>query len=115
MARLTPWEPMRELVSLSDEDLELVKLWEVTLANSGLFMGPPGMPEMTALDRLTAAQPDHSVSKTSEAANRPPRLASAPLEGRRCEKCGRVQLTSRDLHGSCSVPEYVGSSEPIAV
>jgi len=37
-----------ELVSLSGEDLELVKLWELTLAGSGLFMGPPGMPE----DRL---------------------------------------------------------------
>lgn len=37
-----------ELVSLSGEDLELVKLWERTLATSGLLMAPPGMPE----DRL---------------------------------------------------------------
>lgn len=37
-----------ELVSLSGEDLELVKLWETTLVNSSLFAAPPGMPE----DRL---------------------------------------------------------------
>lgn len=37
-----------ELVSLSDEDLELVRLWETALAGSSLFMAPPGLPE----DRL---------------------------------------------------------------
>jgi tripartite-type tricarboxylate transporter receptor subunit TctC len=38
-----------ELVNLSGEDLELAKLWETALANSSLFIAPPGMPE----DRLT--------------------------------------------------------------
>lgn len=37
-----------ELVSLSSEDLELVRLWETALVNSSLFAAPPGMPE----DRL---------------------------------------------------------------
>jgi tripartite-type tricarboxylate transporter receptor subunit TctC len=37
-----------ELVDLSDEDLELVRLWETALVNSTLFAGPPGLPE----DRL---------------------------------------------------------------
>jgi tripartite-type tricarboxylate transporter receptor subunit TctC len=37
-----------ELVNLSGEDLELVKLWETTLASSSLFIAPPGIPE----DRL---------------------------------------------------------------
>ena len=37
-----------ELVSLSSEDLELVRLWETALVNSSLFVAPPGMPE----DRL---------------------------------------------------------------
>ena len=34
-----------ELVSLSVEDLELVKLWERTLCSSTLLMAPPGIPE----------------------------------------------------------------------
>ncbi len=33
-----------ELVNLSGEDLELVKLWETALAGSSLFMAPPDMP-----------------------------------------------------------------------
>lgn len=37
-----------ELVNLSGEDLELVRLWEIKLAPSALFLAPPGMPE----DRL---------------------------------------------------------------
>jgi tripartite-type tricarboxylate transporter receptor subunit TctC len=37
-----------ELVSLSGEDLEMVRLWETALAGSSLFMAPPGLPE----DRL---------------------------------------------------------------
>ena len=32
-----------ELVTLSGEDLELVRLWERTLAPSALFLAPPGM------------------------------------------------------------------------
>ena len=38
-----------ELVNLSGEDLELVRLWETALVNSSLFIAPPGIPE----DRLT--------------------------------------------------------------
>lgn len=34
-----------ELVNLSGEDLELVKLWETALVNSSLFIAPPGMSE----------------------------------------------------------------------
>jgi tripartite-type tricarboxylate transporter receptor subunit TctC len=34
-----------ELIDLSDEDLELVRLWETALAGSSLFMAPPDMPE----------------------------------------------------------------------
>jgi tripartite-type tricarboxylate transporter receptor subunit TctC len=34
-----------ELVDLSGEDLELVKLWETGLINSGLFFTSPGLPE----------------------------------------------------------------------
>jgi len=37
-----------ELVSLSSEDLALIRLWETALVNSTLFAGPPGLPE----DRL---------------------------------------------------------------
>ncbi|HEY92580.1 MAG TPA: hypothetical protein G4O17_02395 [Dehalococcoidia bacterium] len=37
-----------ELVDLSDEDLELVNLWETVLNNAGLFITSPGVPE----DRL---------------------------------------------------------------
>jgi tripartite-type tricarboxylate transporter receptor subunit TctC len=37
-----------ELVDLSGEDLELVKLWETALVNSSLFIAPPDIPE----DRL---------------------------------------------------------------
>jgi tripartite-type tricarboxylate transporter receptor subunit TctC len=42
----TPDVPaITELVKLSGDDLELVKLWETALAASTLFMAPPGMPE----------------------------------------------------------------------
>jgi hypothetical protein len=34
-----------ELVDLSGEDLELVRLWETALVNSSLFAAPPGLPE----------------------------------------------------------------------
>ena len=34
-----------ELVNLSDEDLELVELWETGLVNSTLFVAPPDLPE----------------------------------------------------------------------
>jgi tripartite-type tricarboxylate transporter receptor subunit TctC len=48
--RLMPDVPaVTELVSLSGEDLELVRLWETALAGSSLFMAPPGLPE----DRLS--------------------------------------------------------------
>lgn len=48
-APLIPDVPaITELVNLSDQDLELVKLWEAALAASNLFIAPPEMPE----DRL---------------------------------------------------------------
>ena len=37
-----------ELVDLSGQDLELVRLWETTLFSSSIFIAPPGTPE----DRL---------------------------------------------------------------
>ncbi len=46
--RMSSVPAITELVSLSSEDLELVRLWETALVNSSLFVAPPGMPE----DRL---------------------------------------------------------------
>jgi len=46
---LTPDVPaITELVKLSSEDLDLVKLWETALVNSSFFAAPPGTPK----DRL---------------------------------------------------------------
>jgi tripartite-type tricarboxylate transporter receptor subunit TctC len=44
-SRLPDIPAISELVSLSGEDLALVRLWETALVNSSLFAGPPGLPE----------------------------------------------------------------------
>ncbi|MFC1979781.1 Bug family tripartite tricarboxylate transporter substrate binding protein [Chloroflexota bacterium] len=43
--RMPDVPPITELISLSDEDLELIRLWETALVNSSLFVAPPGLPE----------------------------------------------------------------------
>ena len=54
-----------ELVDVTGEDLDLLELWETALIGSGIFFGPPNMPEDNTTSLGQAGPGNGTISPVS--------------------------------------------------